>query len=76
MKSLFNKGVSEPGVKRPFKYYDTDSFYSEYKKGLLTSVGEAIMDRRTDAILAGKSRFIVFDDEMEVILAELEKANR
>ncbi len=57
---------------RPYKLYDAESFFEQYKYGMISSaVGEAVMERRTDACINGKKKFIVYDDEMDVILKNM-----
>ena len=70
--NIFNKKHEpETTTTRPYKLYDAESFYWKYRYGMISSaVGEAVMERRTDACINGKKKFIVYDDEMEAILSE------
>lgn len=71
--NIFNKKHEpETTTTRPYKLYDAESFFEQYKYGMISSaVGEAVMERRTDACIDGKKKFIVYDDEMDVILKNM-----
>ena len=71
--NIFNKKHEpETTTTRPYKLYDAESFFEQYKYGMISSaVGEAVMERRTDACINGKKKFIVYDDEMDVILKNM-----
>lgn len=78
VRSYFNElpEMEKPDPSRPCKYYDAETFYDEHKFGFVYSnVGDAIMDRRMDAIIRGHTTFFVYDDEMEDLIKSEDKYN-
>lgn len=73
---LSNAGVGSDTSGRPFKYYDAEDFHNTYLAGMIgqdNKVGEDVHWRISDAIVEGRSRVKVYDDELAEIIKHKEK---